>query len=112
MIFLDRYSIAAAAIGFTLAAVGFSLITLSALSANLLFDGFKIPGVNSLANLSFAIYLLHKSVFHLLAPHFEIWKIEETGGYAFVIAFGASLLAALTLHHLIEKPLLKWRPQF
>jgi peptidoglycan/LPS O-acetylase OafA/YrhL len=108
---LEQDSLAASVWGFALVSLGYGFIVFAAVCPTGLFYSFSSRFTTTIATLSYAIYLTHKIVIHLV----QLWA----GGYndvesnaMFAICMLACVLAAYLLHIVIEKPFLRLRDRF
>jgi peptidoglycan/LPS O-acetylase OafA/YrhL len=62
-----------------------------------------------LAGLSYAVYLTHKGIIHLVQQFFSAHGIPLTSNIMMVLCLIFVLLAALLLNTLVEKPFLRLR---
>jgi peptidoglycan/LPS O-acetylase OafA/YrhL len=104
----DRYSLAAVLFGFPAISFGFAAIVISAISPGSMFSRLRIPGAGFIASLSYSLYLLHKEVFRIFAAQFESFGFGNIYLTIFWM-FLASLICAMVLHLLIERPFLVFR---
>jgi peptidoglycan/LPS O-acetylase OafA/YrhL len=95
--------LAVVAFGYPLLGISFAVLTLSALSANSPLHWLRIPGAGAMATWSFAIYLVHKQFWILLAPYFREagWLPTEwrTAAVLMVIA----IVIGATLYYSVER---------
>lgn len=99
-----------ASAGYTLKSLGCTFLLLAALSRNCILYKIRIPGAETLAILSFAIYLIHKmTIYASLQLFSNTLGLDKTGVPFTVIATGVTLLAAWILYKGIEQPFLKLR---
>jgi peptidoglycan/LPS O-acetylase OafA/YrhL len=108
----ENYSFGMTVLGFPMLALSFSLLILAALSQNSLLRTTRVPGAASLALWSYALYLVHKQVFFLLAR-----PLREAGyapdAWSGVLALTAiSLLAGWLLFRLVETPFMALRSRY
>jgi peptidoglycan/LPS O-acetylase OafA/YrhL len=99
------YSFVMTALGYSAVALAFALLVLSALSPASPLHRWPVPGARSLALWSYAIYLSHKAVGHVLAAPLLPW------GEAFrlpVVLLVSVALGAL-IYHVVERPMMHWR---
>ncbi len=95
-------------VGFPLLALGLGLLTASSVSDNGLLARMRVPGVEVLSTLAFALYLTHKAVGHSVMRQFPIFASSQ--GPASWLLYAASLLTAAWLLHIgVERPFLRLR---
>ncbi len=89
-------------------ALGFALLTASALSTNGLLSRVKIPGAKLIATLAYSLYLTQKEVIHLVNAWIP-W-LASLGTLAWLAGYSACCLAvAAALHLCVERPFLVLR---
>jgi peptidoglycan/LPS O-acetylase OafA/YrhL len=93
------------AVGYSAVAWSFALLVLAALSPASPLHRWSIPGARTLALWSYAIYLSHKAVGHVLAAPLAPWG--ETVRLP-VVAL-ASLAVGGLIYTLVERPVMHWR---
>jgi peptidoglycan/LPS O-acetylase OafA/YrhL len=93
--------------GYPVLALGFALLTASALSENGLLARFRVPGARLIATLSFSLYLTHKEAVHLLL---HVFPDLPDGAFSLLpVYFAACLAVAAALYLLVERPFLLLR---
>ena len=95
--------------GYSLLAISFALLVLSALSPLSILYRIKIPGAASLALWSYAIYLVHKPIFKLAIAPLKIWNIDTDSTLGISIIMLVSLLGGWLLYRLVETPFMRLR---
>lgn len=106
---LDKFSITGAALIYPLLALAFGFLLIASLSPKFIISKWKIPGVRTIALLSYGIYLIQKMVFHWskhLLPEFGIQPYSYSG---FLITMILCVMFALVLYLAVERPFLKIR---
>lgn len=103
----DRYGFWMTAVGYSAVAACAGLWVLLALSPGSLLQRHALPGAALLARWSYAIYLTHKAVMHMLAPVLRQAGLPPAWQLAAVAL--ASVAVGALLHRLVEAPLLAWR---
>lgn len=98
---------AGATFGYPLFSLAVALLLSASLDAEPWLAKIPLPGVATLATLSYSLYLVHKPVYTLD----KAWLGSEalTGWPAFVLYACTALVAALALHHGVERPFLRLR---
>jgi peptidoglycan/LPS O-acetylase OafA/YrhL len=98
--------------GYSLLAISFACLTMSALSPNSWLHRLRIPGAAAIALWSYALYLAHKPLMHvLIAPITELGiDVKSAIGIAFM--FAASTLAGWLLFTLVETPFMALRTRY
>jgi len=98
--------------GYSLIAVCFALLVVAALSTRSLLHRVRVPGAAQLAAWSYAIYLTHKAVGHILAQQLEARGIAAGSLPAVVLITVASLAAGWLLYRLVETPFMNLRDRY
>ncbi|MCE3229542.1 MAG: acyltransferase 3 [Bacteroidetes bacterium] len=99
----------ASTFGFSLVALGFGCITVSALSPSSFMYKYHSRFTVFIATLSYSVYLLHKGLIHLSQEFCEHYEMAEDSTIAFLLSIAGSLAGAGALYLVIEKPFLKLR---
>ncbi|MEO3715434.1 acyltransferase family protein [Roseateles flavus] len=93
------------AIGYSAMAWAYALLLLACLAPGHGLSRRTLPGAHSLALWSYAVYLTHKPLAHMMKP-----LLQDLPDWA---AFGITALASVALggllYHAIERPLMRWR---
>ncbi len=106
---LDPESFIASIWGFPLVSLGYGLLVWGAISpASFLFK-FKSKISAGIASLSYSIYLIHKITIHLTQEIASTYQIEKEGNLMFILCICTTLIVALLMQLLIEKPFMRWR---
>jgi peptidoglycan/LPS O-acetylase OafA/YrhL len=95
--------------GFPLIAIGFGFMVLAAISPGCVLYKFKSRITSSIAILSYSIYLIHKGVRHVCIVYFGKMGVNEKSYWMLLLIIIFTILGALILRYLIEKPFLKLR---
>lgn len=103
----EEHSYAASIFGFPLVALGYGLMVIGAISPTSFLYKWNSKLTTFIAMLSYGIYLTHKGVIHLTQE--LISDIDVDGGLMLVICIITSILAALILNIVIEKPFMRLR---
>jgi len=106
---INEDSFNASVFGFPLVSIGYGLLLMGAISPNCFLYRFKSGITARLAVLSYAIYLTHKIIIHLMQGQSGKLNIAKNGVWMFLICTIACVAAAYCMNFLIEKPFLKWR---
>lgn len=92
-------------IGYSAMAWAYALLLVACLAPGHALSRHSLPGARSLALWSYAIYLTHKPLGHVMRP-----LLQEAPAWG---AFGLTTLASVALggvlYHLIERPVMRWR---
>ncbi|MDB5120069.1 MAG: acyltransferase [Sphingobacteriales bacterium] len=103
----DQQTFSASIFGFPLIALGFGSIVLGSISPTSFLYKWNSKTTTFIANLSFAIYLIHKGIIHVTHKLLDQFKIESN--IMLIICIITCILAAYLLHLIIEKPFMKLR---
>lgn len=95
--------------GFDLA---FACLLLAALCERSILYRLRVPFVGTIATLSFAVYLIHPNVIHLLTDFFEHWGISQKGILPTAAHFAGSFAAGWVIYRLVERPFMRVRSRF
>jgi peptidoglycan/LPS O-acetylase OafA/YrhL len=98
--------------GYSLLALSFALLTLSAVSPNSLLNRIRIPGAASIALWSYAIYLTHKPIFKLAVEPLNQLNINTDSYLGIAIVIAVSVLGGWILYRLVETPFMRLRDKF
>lgn len=92
-------------IGYSAMAWAYALLLVACLAPGHVLSRRSLPGARSLALWSYAIYLTHKPLGHVMKP-----LLQDLPAWA---AFGLTALASVALggalYHAIERPVMRWR---
>ncbi|HJV41932.1 acyltransferase [Caulobacter sp.] len=99
--------LAGATFGYPLFSLAVALLLCAAIDAEPWLSKIPLPGVATLAALSYSLYLVHKPVYALD----KVWLgAEALAGWPALALYGCTVLtAALALHHGVERPFLALR---
>ena len=106
---LNEESFSASVFGFPLVSAGYGLMIIAALSQHCFLYKYESKITSKIAALSFGIYLIHKMIIHVTQSQFIKFKIDDNSNAMFLICIITTLIAALILNQIIEKPFLKLR---
>ena len=90
--------------GFPLISLAYGLIVIAAVSPTCILYKFKTKFTLIIATLSYAIYLTHKQLYHLVKFWIERAGNENIEQWTFGICFVSAIAGGLFLHLIIEKP--------
>jgi peptidoglycan/LPS O-acetylase OafA/YrhL len=113
---IAAYFVCADKEGYNTTLYGFPLISLAygivlaamVCPANILYN-VKSVVTSQIAALSYSIYLIHKIVIHVTQMQLGKLGMDKNGNLMVVCCFGATILGALLMRYLVEKPVLKIR---
>ena len=103
--FYDR-SFFITSFGFTLLAFSFSLLLMAALSPSSLLARLRVPGAESLALWSYAIYLVHKPLYKIAG---EIIPFDRHAAPGIALVILAAVAGGWLLYQLVEQPFMRLR---
>ncbi len=95
--------------GFSLVALFYGLMVLSAILPKSLLYHFKSRISSQLATLSYSLYLCHKGIIHLTQGRLEKLGLKSDSSWTFLICLATCICFALGMRLLIEKPFFRWR---
>jgi peptidoglycan/LPS O-acetylase OafA/YrhL len=102
----------ASALGFSLVAASFALLTCAALSPNCLLNHLRVPGASSLALWSYAVYLAHKPIFMALRPWCERLGVDTEAPLSILAIMAMSNFGGWVLFRLVETPFMSFRARW
>jgi peptidoglycan/LPS O-acetylase OafA/YrhL len=105
----DQESLSATVFGFPLVAIAYGTIVTAAISPSCFLYRLNSKISSRIAILSYSIYLSHKGVIHLTQLFCGRWGIAEKGHLMFFICMGMTVLGALMIRYIVEKPFLRIR---
>ena len=105
----DQHSYTASILGFPLVSLGYGLIVIGAICPNSILYQWESKSTTLIATLSYAIYLTHKGIIHVIQQAFKSFKLDTNTNLMLVICLVACLTGALALNRIVEKPFMKWR---
>ncbi len=105
----EEESLAASVVGFPLVSIGYGLLVLGAICSGSFLYRFKSAATAKIAALSYAIYLGHKIIIHLLQGQADTFHIAKDSNWMLIICAVACFTAAWLINIIIEKPFLRWR---
>lgn len=105
----DQETFSATIFGFPLVALAYGTIVTAAISPSCFLYKVNSRISSRIAILSYSIYLSHKGVIHLTQLYVSKWGIDEKGMLMLFICMVMSVLAALVLRYVVEKPFLRVR---
>lgn len=95
--------------GLPLISIAYGVILIGAISPTSIIYKLKSRFTYIIAILSYAIYLTHKQVYHLVKMALKEVEIEFLNNNEFWVCFALALISGLILHVLAEKPFMKLR---
>ncbi|PQA90930.1 acyltransferase [Chryseobacterium shigense] len=100
----DQVSKEASVFGFTLVALSYGLILMSAVSRSSFLFQSQSYGTAQLAGLSYAVYLSHKGIIHMIQYGLDEIGIETSDNICLLICLAGCILGGLLYRFVIEKP--------
>lgn len=105
----DQKNFYASIIGYPLIAFGYGLLIVAAVSPSCFLYRVNSSITAMLAKLSFALYLSHKGVIHLVQPLLAKTGLDPKGNVMFLLCFLAAVAGAFVLNKAVEAPFLRLR---
>jgi peptidoglycan/LPS O-acetylase OafA/YrhL len=105
----DFISYKTAIYGFPLFSIAYGVIVIAAISPTSVLYKFNSRITFVVATLSYAIYLTHKQVYHLVKIGVEKVTHEDLGVWTFWICIFVAFIGGFILHLIVEKPFLGLR---
>lgn len=106
---MDQESFNATIFGFPLIAIAYGAIVTAAISPSCFLYRLNSRISSRIAILSYSIYLSHKGVIHLTQLQCSKWEIAEKGHLMFFICMVTTVVGALIMRYVVEKPFLRVR---
>ncbi|HNY46408.1 MAG TPA: acyltransferase [Casimicrobium sp.] len=106
------YGFAMTAFGYSLLAMAFAVLLASALSPASPLNAWRVPGAAQLAAWSYALYLTHKAVAHMLRTPLKTYGIDPNTALGVVVVSIACLAAGWLLYRLVETPFMAIRARY
>jgi peptidoglycan/LPS O-acetylase OafA/YrhL len=97
---------------FPLVSIGFGCTVLGAIMPGSFLYKWKSAVLTKIAQLSYALYLVHMAIILLAQTVFSEWGIAKDSSLMLVFSIMLCIAVALLLHHGIEKPFMKMRERF
>lgn len=98
--------------GYTLLAIAFGILVLAALSPNSLLHRIRIPGATSIALWSYAIYLIHPIIFHVIKAPLTQYGFDVNTGLSVAIFMLTTVFCGWILYVIVETPFMKLRARY
>jgi peptidoglycan/LPS O-acetylase OafA/YrhL len=108
-LFNDRQGYNANVYGFQTIALGYGFIVLSAICPSSLLFKINFSLFKTFAILSYSMYLCHKGICHICQNYFTKLGVDDEGNTMLLICISSTILTAIIIRYLIEKPFLHWR---
>ncbi|MEQ1594373.1 MAG: acyltransferase [Casimicrobium sp.] len=106
------YGFAMTAFGYSLLAMAFAVLLASALSPSSPLNAWRVPGAAQLAAWSYALYLTHKAVAHILLAPLKSYGVDLNGALGVFVVSVACLAAGWLLYRLVETPFMAIRAKY
>ena len=97
---------------FPMVSIGFGCLVLGAIMPTSFLYKWKSAVLTKIAELSYALYLIHMAVILLTQKIFFEFGIAKDSNLTFVLSIIFCILVSLLLHYTIEKPFMKMRNRF
>lgn len=98
--------------GFPLVSIGFGLLVLGAIMPNSFLYQWKSAVLTKIAELSYALYLIHMAVILSTQTIFAELGLAKNSSLMFLLSIFFCFVLAIILHYIIEKPFMKMRKRF
>jgi peptidoglycan/LPS O-acetylase OafA/YrhL len=108
----DGYPFIVTTFGFSLLAISFAILTLSALSPSSPLNRIRLPGATQMALWSYAIYLVHKPVFMVLRAELANTQIDFNAPLSIIAIGAAGVFGGWLLYRLVETPFIQLRAKW
>ncbi|MBK1894816.1 acyltransferase family protein [Chryseobacterium paridis] len=105
----EQVSKNASIFGFTWVAISYGLIVMSAISSSSVLSRSRSSVTSQLASLSYAIYLSHKGIIHMVQTGLTSLDIEIPENLLLLICLLTCIIGALFYRYVIEKPSAKFK---
>lgn len=105
----EEQSYSASVFGFPLVAVGYGVLVMGAISPNSFLFKWNSKITAFIATLSYAIYLTHKGIIHIIQKVFANLDIDINSNTMLLICTISCMSGALLLNLIIEKPFMRLR---
>ena len=109
IICMDERSFNLCMYGFPLVDIGCGFLVLGAVSSSSFIYKYNSPFFSVIAMLSYSIYLIHKITIHVTQEQLFKLDVPKESNLMMLISLLITVFAAFMLHHLIEKPFMKFR---
>ncbi|REC62450.1 acyltransferase [Chryseobacterium pennae] len=100
----EQASEIASVLGFTLVAISYGLMVMAAVSESSFLSGWRSGITAELAALSYAVYLSHKGIIHMIQAVFERFNLETSDTVCLIVCLSGCLIGSLLYRIVIEKP--------
>jgi peptidoglycan/LPS O-acetylase OafA/YrhL len=98
--------------GFPIISIGYGFLVVGAISPTSFLYQWQSKTTTLMATLSYAIYLSHKGIIHMVQELFSKNGVNKNDNLMLLICIVFCILVAWILHLIIEKPLMKMRNKF
>ncbi|EHQ30077.1 acyltransferase family protein [Mucilaginibacter paludis] len=98
----DQVSPHASTWGFTLVALSYTLLVMAAISESCFLYRTKLFATSQLASLSYALYLSHKFVIHIIQNILKQMQIQVASNVTLIICLTACIITALIYRYTVE----------
>jgi peptidoglycan/LPS O-acetylase OafA/YrhL len=106
------YGFAMTAFGYSLLAMVFAVLLASALSPASPLNAWRVPGAAQLSAWSYALYLTHKAVAHMLRTPLKTYGVDPNSALGVVVVSIACVAAGWLLYRLVETPFMAIRARY
>jgi peptidoglycan/LPS O-acetylase OafA/YrhL len=100
----EQASKTASVLGFTMVAVSYGMILMAAISKSSFLYRSRSSITTQLAALSYAVYLSHKGIIHMIQESLDYFKLETSDNISLLLCLFVCILGGLFYRFVIEKP--------
>lgn len=111
-LFINSIGFGRSIFSFPMVSIGFGCMVLGAIIPNSFLYQWKSKALTKIAELSYALYLIHMGVILLTQNIFFDFGLAKDSNLTFVLSMIFCVAIALLLHYGIEKPFMKMRNRF
>ena len=111
-LFINSIGFGRSIFSFPMVSIGFGCLVLGAIIPSSFLYQWKSKALTKIAELSYALYLIHMGVILLTQNIFFDYGIAKNSNLTFVFSIIFCAIIALLLHYSIEKPFMKMRNRF
>ena len=109
ILFNDERSFESSIFGFPIISIGYGFLLIGAMGPGSVLSAWDSKITSFIASLSYGIYLIHKGIIHMTQNIFSGLSLEPKSNFMIILCIAATILGALLLHLVIEKPFMKLR---
>ena len=110
-LFQERVGLLANTVGWPVLSAALGLLVFAGSGRDSVIGRVELPLVGWIAAISYSLYLVHKSIYHVVQTHWGA-QLADQGFLAFFAYGAAAVLAGAVLHYAVERPFLQLRRQW